>query len=137
MISGSGDGNQVTFELKVWDPAAKRSDKIPFRMLLSAYPIDSNTSEDGFEVPVSVDAFSRSVAITRMELSWRNGFVVLNAGRSSVEVLSYELNATITPVAYVSFVGNDKSLVAIRFPNCDQMETGWVKIDYGFFRIII
>lgn len=120
--NGGESDNYATFELKTWDPAAATSADKPFRMSLTAYPIAGSSGGDAFEVSVPAEAFTRSAhTVTRMELSWRNGFVVLTTtGRSARELLSFELNATLTPVLYVSFVGGDprESPVAIRFPHC-------------------
>lgn len=126
---GTGDGGgEASFELKAWDPASGRGRPRPFRISLTAYPIGyRGPSGDGFEVPVPAEVFVRSPdRPVRVHLSWRNGLVVLTraAGRPR-EVLSFELNGTLTPVTYVSFAAGDRSApVAVRFPECDQTATG-------------
>lgn len=117
---------QADFELKVWDTAAgfRGGGGKPFRISLTAYPFDSGASGDGFEVPVPVRSFVRSVQAVRMRLSWRNGLVALTAGRVATEVLSFELNVTVSPVAYVSFVGGHRMApVSVRFSRDDRPET--------------
>jgi len=115
--------SDASFELKVWDTAAMARDVKPFRVSLSAYPVDSGPSGgDGFEVPVPVRSFVGSVRSVRVQLSWRHGFVVLTAGPTAEEVLSFDLNAIVSPVAYVSFVGDRTVPVSVRYSRCDQTE---------------
>lgn len=119
------DGGQASFELKSWDPATGYGQ--PFRMSLTAYPIGHGASGgDGFEVAVPAEVFARSpVKPVRVDLSWRNGLVVLTRAGRAREVLSFELNATLSPVTYVSFAGGDRSApVAVRFPDCDLTAAG-------------
>ncbi|CAH1724325.1 unnamed protein product [Aphis gossypii] len=98
-------------------------------MSLTAYP--TGLSGDGFEVPVPVDVFARSgtAGIARVDVSWRNGFVVLTSGKPGAtrEVSSLELNATLSPVAYLSFAAGDQMAappVAVRFAHCDLRTAG-------------
>ncbi|KAL4096525.1 hypothetical protein QTP88_021464 [Uroleucon formosanum] len=118
-------GGLVSFELKTWDPALVRTAQPLFRVSLTAYPTGS--SSDGFEVPVPVDVFARSgtAQAVRVDVSWRNGFVVLTAGNPSDarEVFNLELNTTLSPVAYLSFTGGH-SPVAVRFADCDLRTAG-------------
>lgn len=118
--ASAGDGDQAGFELRAWDPAGGRGR--PFRVSLTAYPIGPG-DDRGFHVPVPADAFARSPAQpVRVNVSWRNGVVVLTrVGRPSRELLSFRLNATVPPVAYVSFVAGDpRAPVAVRFTECDR-----------------
>lgn len=122
---GDDGGGLVSFELKIWDPAAVRSVvKSFFRMSLTAYP--TGLSGDGFEVPVPIDVFVRFgvASVARVDVSWRNGFVVLTAGKpgDAREVFTLELNATLTPVTYLSFTGDHS--VAVRFADCDWRTAG-------------
>lgn len=126
---GGDGGGLASFELKTWDPAMSRKVQPLFRMSLTAYP--TGLSGDGFEVPVPVDVFARSgtAGIARVDVSWRNGFVVLTAGKPGAtrEVSNLELNATLSPVAYLSFTAGDKSAVApvaVRFAHCDLRTAG-------------
>lgn len=117
------DDVRTSFELKAWDATVR--DGEPFRISLTAYPVDPGRSGDGFEVRVPVRSFARSVRAARMRLSWRrrDGLVVLRAaayGRADVEVLSFRLNATVSPVAYVSFVGHRTVPVSVRFSPCSR-----------------
>lgn len=108
------------FELKAWDPGTMEKARKPFRISLTAYPIGSGRTGDGFEVSVPADVFAQSVKVVRMDLSWRAGFVVLTTGQAN-EVQNFELNTTISPVLYVSFVGGNRGFpVSVRFPKCDQ-----------------
>lgn len=120
--SSAADNESIvhaSFELKAWDPAAAHGDR-PFRVSLTAYPIGV---DDAFEVSVPPDAFVRSLtSAVPMELTWRNDVVVLTAGRPPKDVSTFEMEAPITPVTYVSFIGggNLNATVAIRFPRCDR-----------------
>lgn len=121
-----GDNLQASFEMKVWDPAVAA---VAFRISLTAYPYGPGRSGgDGFEVPVPVAAFgpSPATAYSRVDVSWRNDFVVLTAGRMSKELLAFELDVTPSPVAYVSFAAG-AAPVAVRFPYCDQTASGIIK----------
>lgn len=125
-----GEDLQATFEMKTWDPAAAAA--VVFRISLSAYPYGPGRSGgDGFEVPVPVAAFgpSPATAYSRVHVSWRNDFVVLTAGRMSKELLTFELDATPSPVAYVSFAAG-ATPVAVRFPYCDQTASGGITKHY-------
>jgi len=125
---GGGDGGLASFELKTWHPAMVRTDQPLFRVSLTAYPTGS--SGDAFEVPIPIDVFARSgtAEIARMDVSWRNGFVVLSAGipSASREVSNLELNATLSPVVYLSFTGDYSAAgpVAVRFAHCDLRTAG-------------
>lgn len=125
--SGNDTGNvYVTFELRVWDPAGAIRDPGTFRMSLTAYPTDPGPTGDGFEVPVPANAFVRRPGqVVRMELSARNGYVALSsaAGRPG-EILSFDLNSTLSPVAYASFISDGGTPVAVRFPYCGKMVKG-------------
>lgn len=119
-LTTAKDDVYVGFELKAWDPGTIGKARKPFRISLSAYPIGSDRTGDGFEVSVPADVFAQSVKVVRMDLSWRAGFVVLTTGQAN-EVHSFELNTTISPVVYVSFVGSNRGVpVSVRFPKCDQ-----------------
>lgn len=124
---GNDTGNvYVTFELKVWDPAGAVRDPGPFRMSLTAYPTYLGPTGDGFEVPVPANAFARRPGqVVRMELSVRNSYVVLSSatGRPG-EILSFDLNSTLSPVAYASFVNDGGTPVAVRFPYCGKTVKG-------------
>jgi len=121
-------GGLASFELKTWDPAVIRMGQPLFRVSLTAYPTGS--SSDGFEVPIPVDVFARSgtAQVVRVDVSWRNGFIVLTAGNpsSAREVSNLEMNATLSPVAYLSFTGGHSAAapVAIRFTHCDLRTAG-------------
>jgi len=127
--NGDDDGGGlVSFELKTWDPAIDWTAQTLFRVSLTAYPTGS--SGDGFELPVPVDVFARSgtAQVVRIDVSWRNGFVVLTAGNPSAarEVSTLELNSTLSPVAYLNFTGGHSTAapVAVRFANCDLRTAG-------------
>jgi len=133
-------GGIASFELKTWDPAVVRTAQPLFRVSLTAYPTGS--SSDGFEVPVPVDVFSRSgtAQVVRVDVSWRNGFVVLTAGNPSAarEVFNLELNATLSPVAYLSFTGGHSAAapVAVRFAHCDLRTAGKYLIVRSFAEVV-
>lgn len=119
-----GDDRQASFEMKAWDPTAAA--RATFGISLTAYPHEPRRSGDGFDVSVPVAAFGPTPASTysRVDLSWRNDFVVLTAGRhSSKELLTFELETTPSPVAYVSYTAG-ATPVAVRLPYCDQTAGG-------------
>ncbi|VVC27876.1 Immunoglobulin-like fold,Kringle,Kringle-like fold,Thrombospondin type-1 (TSP1) repeat,Kringle [Cinara cedri] len=112
-----GDERRASFYLKAWDPAAAAT--VALRISLTAYPYGQ--SGDGFEVRVPAAAFGRSpgTAYSRVDVSWQNDLVVVTTGRQSKELLTFELDATPSPVTYVSFAAR-AAPVAVRFPYCDQ-----------------
>lgn len=116
--SADDNGGDATFDLKAWDPAARAGG--PLRLSLTAHPAAGSA---GFEVLVPADVLARSYrAAIRVQLSWRNGLVMLSAaGR---ELFSAEQDVSSVPVSYASFVGFDHAgPVAVRSTHCDDRTT--------------